>query len=283
MTQRLTQHMFTDANVSRFFVENVYPRLPAQQKHTFHTRYPHITFEASSDSTPLSQYPVLMLVAFTGTGKTTTLDALSQQKQAGIVDYRADLPTRRELADFFVIPSAQIILGDAIHPVKDRVQRFHYTRTFADHIAGGMATVYSQLHITQQRERLPFVSDGIRGSQEIACALRMCPQWHITELFIDTIERLKRLSYRNDRFDMVAADETVNFLPESLQAQVKSALSRHEITPNALTIVQAEAKNYGLTPYSNNDNNPRYHALHSDSLSPKSVAHHISNHLKALA
>ena len=59
------------------------------------------------------------------------------------------MPSRRELADWIAIPTAQALLGDPLALVSDRVRRFAYTRTFAEHVPGGMAAAFSWLRLAR--------------------------------------------------------------------------------------------------------------------------------------
>ena len=76
---------------------------------------------------------MLMLVALTGTGKSTTLEILRERiggRGLGII------PTRREVADWIAIPLAQVLMGEAIAPVPDRVRRFALHPVFRRKSAG---------------------------------------------------------------------------------------------------------------------------------------------------
>ena len=247
----------------RFYLEQVYPQLNIPLAH----RYPQVSLEPTDGHHALAHHPLLMLVALTGTGKTTALNLLRNTKAAET----AMIPSRREVADWIAIPMAQAMSGEAIRPVKDRVRRFHYTRRFAERVSGGMATAFSWLCLAD-KVQTPIVSEGIRGENEIRYALRRFPQWRIVELAVHPITRLKRLSARNHDFDQASAAADGSFLPDELQAQAQALLKSGGITPKALAIVAAESANYGLFPFAAGDGCRSYHRIETDDCSPEQVA-----------
>lgn len=264
--------------IAQFYREHIWPQVPAQHRDHFATCYPHLRFVPQVGDVSLDALPILMLVALTGTGKTTTLRALQQRPT---IAYRDDLPGRREIANLIVIPTAQILLGHSIRPITDREQRFFYTRTFAEHVAGGFATAYSWLYTTPST--LPIISEGIRGASEIAYTLANIPRWHIAELTIDPLLRLQRLSNRDDPFDRITGDAALadlSFLPQSIHATVRERLATGEVTRSALRIMQAEARNYGLHPFAGA--HPRYRPIQSDDLTPRAIAEAITQQLEAM-
>ena len=244
----------------RFYLEQVYPQLNIPL-----TRYPHVGFEPSHGHHALAHHPLLMLVAFTGAGKTTTLDLLRNMTEAAM------MPSRREVADWIAIPMAQAMSGEAIRPVKDRVQRFHYTRRFAEQVSGGMAKAFSWLCLAD-KVQAPILSEGIRGENEIRHALGHFPQWQIVELDVHPITRLKRLSARNHDFDQASGAADLSFLPDELKAQAQALLKSGQISPKALTIVSAEAANYGIFPFTAGGRCRNYHRIQTDDCSPERVA-----------
>ena len=80
------------------------------------------------------QNNLLILVGLTGTGKTTTVNAL---REAGL-EFSL-LPNRREITDEYIIAYLQKLNGDPVEVVTDRMARFAYTRRFREIFAGGMA------------------------------------------------------------------------------------------------------------------------------------------------
>ena len=257
-----------------FYLQNVLPRIAPERLQTFALRYPHIRLEPGAHTRSAASWPVLMLVALTGTGKSTTLDALSTLRTAGQITYADVFPTRREIADLIAIPTAQVLQGAPVEPIYDRVERFHWTRTFASAVPGGLAAAFAWLHLNGD-PKVPTISEGIRGKNEIAFALEHCPGWVIVELAVEPVVRLIRLTQRNDSFDHANATSDLTFLPVGLHQQVAKALEAGAISPEALAIVRAEAKNYGLHPAG--VSHPRYVCLHNDDQSPRSVALQIAD------
>ncbi|MEO1290015.1 MAG: hypothetical protein AAFV93_19855 [Chloroflexota bacterium] len=51
-----------------YYLENVLPQVSTQERETFFTKYPHIQFDSGQS---LQTVPIVMLVALTGTGKST--------------------------------------------------------------------------------------------------------------------------------------------------------------------------------------------------------------------
>ena len=80
------------------------------------------------------RHELLILVGLTGTGKTTTVNALR-----GVGLNFSLLPNRREITDEFIIGYLQKLDGEPVAPVTDRTERFVYTRRFREMFAGGMA------------------------------------------------------------------------------------------------------------------------------------------------
>ncbi len=247
-----------------FYLERVYPHLNIPLAES----YPQVSLEPSDVHHALAHHPLLMLVAFTGTGKTTTLNLLRDMTKTAAA---AMIPSRREIADWIAIPMAQAMSGETFRPVRDRVQRFHYTRLFAEQVSGGMAKAFSWLYLADE-VRGPILSEGIRGENEIRHALRYCPRWQIVELTVHPITRLKRLSARNHSFDQAGEIVDLSFLPDKFQDEAQTLLKSGQISPKALMIVQAESANYGLYPFTAGDPYRNYHRIQTDHCSPKQVA-----------
>lgn len=255
----------------RYFLDHVLPTHP--QADAFFVKYPHVSLLPTAHSQPLTQIPVLMLVALTGTGKSTTLNLLTEMRDSGELRFVDAIPSRREIADFIVIPTAQTLLGESIQPESDRVRRFYYTRTFAGHFSGGIAQAFSWLQLEHPSGET-IISEGVRGEAEITYALKNCPRWRVIELTVNTLTRLKRLSSRDDKFDQAQGSVDVSFLPENVQAEALGALNSGDISPQALTILRAEAENYDLTPA--NLSHERYQLIRTDDRSPQEVAAQVA-------
>ena len=180
------------------YLRDVYPRLMTPLTE----RYPLVSLLPQAGRKPLGQHRLLMVVALTGTGKSTALEIVSRRlggRGFGVI------PTRREVADWIAIPLAQHWLGEALAPTPDRVRRFAYTRRFAERVDGGMAAAFSWLNLADGYEGA-LLSEGIRGENEIRYALSRFPSWRIVELALHPLTRLRRLSSRKEAFDRAAGE-----------------------------------------------------------------------------
>jgi hypothetical protein len=257
-----------------FYITNVYPQLNLSVQEN----YPHVSLISTDGYDSLTNRYLMMLVALTGTGKSTTFDKLAEISNTDVSDEMKIIPSRREIADWIAIPTAQVILDEPIQAVTDRVQRFHYTRTFAEHVSGGMATAFSWVNVSAAYKG-HILSEGIRGENEIRHALDNCKGWQIVELALHPITRLKRLSSRDDGFDKAEGAGDVSFLPDDIQDEVQKCVDSGEITSKALMIMRAESKNYGLIPFADGATYENYHCIHVDGLTPMQVAETVNGML----
>ncbi len=246
------------------YLREVYPRLmpPVSE------RYPLISLRQQPGTKPLGYQALLMLVALTGTGKSTALDIVNRRiggRGIGLI------PTRREVADWIAIPLAQHWSGDNLVPEPDRVRRFAYTRLFAERVEGGMAAAFSWLNLVDGYEGA-ILSEGIRGEDELRYALSRFPRWQIIELALHPLTRLRRLSGRRGAFDRAAGEADLTFLPLKLRAEAAALFRAGEISEKALAITRAEAANYGLHPFAGGDAYANYHRLDADGCAPEEVA-----------
>ena len=240
-----------------YYIRQVLPRFDASPLQ----RYAAISLLPRADSQPLGECALWMLVGLTGCGKTTTLAQLG----AG------GMPTRREVADCIAIPYMQTLAGEALQPVPDRAQRFESTRRFAQAVPGGMAAAFSWLWLRKDAP-MPLLTEGLRGDAELHFALGRFSRWRVVELALPPLQRLRRLSGRQDDFDQVAAAADLGFLPLELQDEARALLHSGEINPRALAILRAEAQNYGLHAFAAGQDYPNYQRLDVQHLSPKAVA-----------
>lgn len=247
-----------------YYLREVQPRLdlPLAEK------YPLVRLVGGDGFRPLGEQALLMLVALTGTGKSTTLDMLRARIDGAGMGL---IPSRRELADWIAIPMAQALAGERIKPIKDRRRRFGYTRRFAEQVPGGMAAVFSWLAIADGYDGC-LLSEGIRGENELRYALKNFPRWRIVELTLHPLTRLRRLSGRRDDFDRAGGSADISFLPSGLQREARALVHAGQITREALAIVQAEAANYGFDPFVDRREYANYHRVAVDDLSPDDVA-----------
>ena len=252
-----------------YFLREVYPdlSLPLAEK------YPRVSLFEGAGRRSLGRHPVLMLVALTGTGKSTALELLRQRLGLGNANV---LPSRRELTDWVLFPLAQALADEPIALVRDRVQRFAITRRFARQVEGGMAAIFSWLYLDDAVTGL-LLSDGIRGPNELAYALRRFPRWRIVELTLHPLTRLRRLTSRNDSFDQADGGADLSFLPSALRAEALALLRAGEISRKALSICRAEAANYGAQPFVVEGDYQHYHRLDVDGCSPEAVAEAVAD------
>lgn len=245
-----------------FYLREVYPRLdiPLAEK------YPTASLSPRAGFRPLGDQALLMLVALTGTGKSTTLKRLRPRLGGANV-----IPSRREVADWIAIPTAQTLAGEPLIPLPDRRLRFAYTRNFAEHVPGGMAAGFSWIHLADEFDG-HLLSEGIRGENEIRYALSHFPRWQIVELSLNPLTRLRRLSGRRDDFDRAGGRADISFLPSGLQREARALFKVGEITVEALAIVQAESVNYGFDPFADGSGYANYHHIDVDGMSPAEVA-----------
>ena len=258
-----------------YYLREVYPGLdiPLAEK------YPRASLLPRAGFRPLGDCALLMLVALTGTGKSTTLKLLRQSLGGGSSTV---IPSRREIADWIAIPAAQTLASEPIVPAHDRRLRFAYTRKFAEHVPGGMAAAFSWLYLADEFEGL-LLSEGIRGESEIRYALGHFPRWQIIELWLNTLTRLRRLSRRRDDFDRAGGSADISFLPSGLQREALALFKAGEITGEALAIVQAESVNYGFDPLAGGRGYANYHRIDVDGLSPAQVAEAVIGIMEACA
>ncbi len=251
-----------------FYVEQVWPRLDDELRARVRQRWPRLRLEPAPGYRPLAELPLRLLCGLTGSGKSTTLAALRRE---GRRQFREDLPSRRDLADLILIPTAQLHGGQAIHPVHDRSERFRWTQRFAQEISsGGSASAFTWLYYRPDGNAA-LLGEGLRGAREISAALRDCPRWRIAELWLEPLLRLRRLGGRDEAFDaLVSGAADLSWLPAAQQARARELLAAGEISARALVIATAEARNYGALPFAGDHLN--YRCLRMDELTPQQAA-----------
>ncbi len=203
------------------------------------------------------QNNLLILVGLTGTGKTTTVNAL---RDVGL-NFQL-LPNRRTLTDEYIIGYLQKLDGDPVALVTDRTERFAYTRRFREMFAGGMAEALRQFSVDGsilKTDKRTLIFDGLRGENEIIHAVRLFPKARFLFLHAPDFVRVQRLVQRQDAFDAVAVDgdevDTAvlcdlakNILTNEELGQLLTQISKGEIDAHELraklTIVRSERQNY---------------------------------------
>jgi hypothetical protein len=146
-----------------------------------------------------------VLVGVTGVGKSTTLEAL---KAHGFAFHL--LPDRRDLTDRVIIAEMQARAGETVAPVKDRKQRFAYTRAYRDLYPGGMAQAMTQLSIDPVTLPGILLFDGLRGDNEVTHAATLLPAAHFVVLEAPDVVRVARLMGRGDPFDQIGGETREN-------------------------------------------------------------------------
>lgn len=149
--------------------------------------------------------PLLILVGVTGVGKSTTLDYLQQSALRFSL-----LPDRRALTDRLIIGYLQTVDGLPVQPVKDRRERFAYTRRYHQLFPGGMSHALSQLVVDTAAHADWLCFDGLRGEGEVAHAARVLPQARFVVLDAPDLVRVQRLLGRSDRFDQISSNGAIS-------------------------------------------------------------------------
>ena len=219
---------------------------------------------------PLADVDLTIFVGLTGVGKTTTLEAV-----ADLGFTLTLLPNRRTLTDDLLIAELQLADGDPVSTVRDRAQRFAYTRRYRERYAGGMARALAQLLLkrnvptinvsaanistTIDTVDVRYLFDGLRGVNEVTHAARLLPRARFVVLTASDFVRVQRLLGRNDQFDQVAVSdkqiEAVDLLGEAAslfsakeQEQLYALVQAGQVDPAELQaklkIVQTERQNY---------------------------------------
>lgn len=188
---------------------------------------------------PLAEADLLVLVGVTGVGKSRTVEELSNAGLSFTL-----LPNRRVLTDHLIIGALQRLDSDAYADqappiVRDRKERFAYTRRYRERYAGGMAHALTTLCIRDSLENKRLLFDGLRGVNEVECAARLLPKARFIALSAPDGVRIERLLGRNDAFDQIDGGQTSHTDTKS------AALSLAERFPDAANIQisrQAEQK-----------------------------------------
>lgn len=218
----------------------------------------------TEDNETVLTRPLLILVGLTGTGKTTTVNALRDVGYDFLL-----LPNRRELTDRFIIHYLQGMDGGPVAPVQDRTERFAYTRRFRELHPGGMAEALFQYSVNGYRlsvdnnrllitDNRLLLFDGLRGENEITHAVRLFPEARFLFLQAPDFVRVQRLVKRQDAFDVVKVKDEVDTAVirelaidilqedelEILLSQVKKGAVSATDLQAKLTIVRSERQNY---------------------------------------
>ena len=189
---------------------------------------------------------IIFLVGLTAVGKTSSVNALTQNS------YKL-LPNRRALTDMIIIPKVQKESGLAKEPVTDRTKRFEITAKYRQsHPAGIVSALKDYL---KNQENGNYIFDNIRGKNELEAAVGNFNNSRFVFLDAPYKVRLQRLIKRNDDFDFVTNTAAENDLLRNLENIEKAnelfdlehlATLGHERESliSAVRIIAAEYKNY---------------------------------------
>ncbi len=158
-----------------------------------------------ADWESIADRPLLVIVGVTGVGKSTTLQALDERG----FSYHL-LPDRRDLTDRLIIPSVQAQRGEDCVPLRDRKQRFEYTRLYREQHRGGMAHALAQLWIDPEELDGALLFDGLRGANEVVEAAALLPLALFVVLEAPDVARVSRLMGRGDPFDQIGGESPEN-------------------------------------------------------------------------
>lgn len=166
----------------------------------FQTIAPHLAVGADAQAhwRAISTLPLVILVGVTGVGKSTLLGELTKLGANYLL-----LPDRRDLTDQLIIGAMQAADALPVAPVKDRGQRFAYTRRYRERYAGGMAHALTQLWISDAAPANLLIFDGLRGANEVEYAAAALPRARFVMLDAPDVVRLQRLLGRGDAFDRI--------------------------------------------------------------------------------
>lgn len=147
----------------------------------------------------LAEVDLLILVGVTGVGKSTTVAELISHDPSIIL-----LPDRRTLTDVLIIRYIQQLDGLPAAVVKDRSERFDFTRQYRTLFPGGMSHALSNVLTAPNLAGKLFLFDGLRGANEVEHAAALLPQARFIFLGAPDGIRIQRLLARQDEFDTVA-------------------------------------------------------------------------------
>lgn len=146
--------------------------------------------------TPIEEYPLIIIVGLTGSGKTTLCNLLNSQEELFFI------PERRIITDKVIIPSLKT-KKKVKEDIYTREERFEFSNQFRKNYPGGMGFILSQLHIKLPGEKSILVFDGLRGENEVSFAINNLSKSLFILLDAPDNVRVKRLIKRKDSFDRV--------------------------------------------------------------------------------
>lgn len=151
---------------------------------------------------------LIFVVGLTGVGKSSSLEGIQVQRNVTL------LPNRRALTDRIIIPAVQVWEGKPAAPVTDRLERFDYTRRYRERHPGGVVHALERYlantPLSQANNNHPVLFDNIRGQDETRYAVNTFANSRFIILDAPPLERLKRMTTRQDSFDHVRATRLEN-------------------------------------------------------------------------
>ena len=244
----------------------------------------------------IHDFPLIIMVGLTGTGKSTSIHALLNTGKKLTL-----LPDRRTLTNQIIIPMMH--QGKNKKKSLDRSERFACTRRFRKRYPGGMSYILSKLYAQSGKTDGYFLFDGIRGENEIDYAAQFLPSARFVVLHTPDEIRVRRLLTRNDSFDKIVCKTALNNnifsskymkisgLNDILNDIQKNTLLKwakeHNVSSEALheklSIVISESLNYNskkmMTAFNKEPTKNRAYFFDTSSTSSRKIVETIVNQL----
>jgi hypothetical protein len=160
----------------------------------------------------ITNFPLIIIVGVTGTGKTTFTNNLVE---AGY-DFEL-LPDRRDLTDQLIIAPLQREDHQEVRALP-RMQRVPYIRHYQQRHPAGLAYAISQLYVDPAVCSKFLIFNGLRGESEVQYSIDASPKSQFIVLDASNIVRAKRLLERKDSYD-----RTSKYKQENLSMLEKAA------------------------------------------------------------
>ena len=149
------------------------------------------------------EFPLVILVGGTGSGKSVAIQQLMQRWHPGALHL---LPNRRELTDRLVVAPLQRADGQEVKAL-GRMEKLAYIRRYRKSYPAGLAYAFAQLWVDGRLldGHGLLIFDGLRGEEEVRYAVDALPLARFAALDAPVFVRLCRLVERNDIYDAVSA------------------------------------------------------------------------------
>ena len=187
--------------------------------------FPDIFCHNTNDGVSVLQYPLVILVGVTGTGKSTGLELLTESFDKNVVL----IPERRILTDHFILRPLMREQGLAERTLT-REERYPYLKQFRKDHPEGVAGILRQLALKKPLESDQFlVFDGLRGLNEIDYALENFSNCHFLAFDTPYSVRILRLLERRDSHDNFIRENKSLDSVESILKKISNRLSKEEL------------------------------------------------------